>query len=528
MPSKIRLPSRRFFSGFLSGVLAKLRRSFAFLYALLLLVGISFPALADLKEGKKAYARKDYAEALRQFQKFNESNPSSGEAWMYMGYIYESRKDYTRSIQAFKRAVNLHLPKKDIINCYQKIILFHNYHRDFGEVITYANRLLRIAPDLTHIQKMKTAAEERYSSVSHPHKQTQTEEKEEHESIASLEKKLSHDPTNHSIKWQLSLAYYHEKEFTKAEDLLIQLIKSEPDNIEYAYKYGALLVRVGRHQEALEILNRTEPKIPSEREKLLYFTHLTQAAAYHKMRKLDEAAKYYRKAMHNRNTVVPLIGLIKIKWQVKDCENALKTAEKALEFGEKTREIRMYIGLCKIQTGKSEEGYEILREIGAAIEKENPELKDLSEVYNDGILKLARYYTNAGDYQKALRYFKSVQPDEEELREYRFYLGKAYFYTGAWDKSIPLLEKIENSPSAFLLLAKCYAAQGDMQKTMEAIKKATELKPSLWNAIEQAKDFKKFEENSFFKAFIETRAGTKDLKKQDSNTSLNDDPSDSE
>ncbi|TGK38064.1 tetratricopeptide repeat protein [Leptospira andrefontaineae] len=491
-----------------------MRKSF---FSLLICFSIFFfsnSVFADMKEGKKAYSRKDYTEALKQFQKYNDGNPSSGEAWMYMGYIYESRKDYNKSIQAFKKAVSLNLPKKDLVNSLTKIILYHNYQRDYGEVISYSNRLLKIDPDLSHIQKIRAAAEERYSSGG-PRKPVYHEEEPEQESVSSLEKKLKQEPNNKEILWRLALAYYNEKEFAKSESILSGLVKSEPENVEYGYKYGALLVRIGNYDDALVVLNRIEPKIPSEREKLLYYTHLTQAAAYHKKKNFEEASKYYRKAHANKHTVLPLIGLTKIKWQQKDCDSAIKTAEKALEYGEKTREIRMYIGLCKIQIGKKEEGYDLLKEIGAAIEKENPELKELPDVYYDGILKLARYYTNNGNYEKALKYFHAVQPDEEEIREYNFYLGKTYLYTGSVEKAINHLERVEDSAGAYYLLAKCYAEKNDQEKTMSYIKRSGSIKSSYWSSAEKDKAFKKFRSDEGFKTFLETRAGTRDHKKSD-------------
>ncbi|TGK07134.1 tetratricopeptide repeat protein [Leptospira semungkisensis] len=477
---------------------------------------LSAPIFADLKDGKKAYSRKDYAEALKQFQKYNEGNPTSGEAWMYMGYIYESKKDYTKSIQAFKKAISLNLPKKDLVNSLTKIILYHNYQREYGEVISYSNRLLKIDPDLSHIQKIRAAAEERYSSGG-TRRPVYHEEDSEQESVASLEKKLKQDPHNKSIQWPLALSYYNEKEFAKSERLLANLVSEEPENIEFGYKYGAVLVRNGKYDEAIAVLNKVESRIPSEREKLLHFTHLTQAAAYHKKRDFEEAAKYYRKAYNNKHTVQPLIGLTKIKWQLKDCEGAIKNAEKALEFGERTREIKMYIGLCKIQLGLKTEGYDLLKEIGSAIEKENPDMKDLPEVYYDGILKLARYYTNNGEYQKALRYFQSVQPDEEEQREYRFYLGKAYYYTGSPDKAIALLEKVNDSAGAYYLLAKCFASKGDADQAMSYIKKAGSITSSYWSAAEKEKAFQKFSNDESFRKFLETRGGTRDPKKPDTN-----------
>ncbi|TGK03120.1 tetratricopeptide repeat protein [Leptospira langatensis] len=488
---------------------------------LLLIFIISAPIFADLKDGKKAYSRKDYAEALKQFQKYNDGNPSSGEAWMYMGYIYESKKDYTKSIQAFKKAVSLNLAKKDLVNSLTKIILYHNYQRDYGEVISYSNRLLKIDPDLTHIQKIRAAAEERHSSGG-SRRPVYHEDDSEQESVSSLEKKLRQNPSNKNIQWQLALSYYNEKEFSKSEKLLASLVSEEPDNIEFGYKYGAVLVRNGKYDEAIAVLNKVEPKIPSEREKLLHFTHLTQAAAYHKKRDFEEAAKYYRKAYNNKHTVQPLIGLTKIKWQLKDCEGAIKNAEKALEFGERTREIKMYIGLCKIQLGQKTEGYDLLKEVGAAIEKENPDMKDLPDVYYDGILKLARYYTNNGEYQKALRYFQSVQPDEEELREYRFYLGKTYYYTGSPDRAIGLLQKVSDSAAAYYLLAKCFAGKDDIDEAMSYIKKAGNTNSSFWGSAERDKAFQKYSNNENFRKFLETRGGTRDPKKVEPNADKED------
>ncbi|MCG6166270.1 tetratricopeptide repeat protein [Leptospira sp. FAT2] len=490
-----------------------------FLFSVLL-CSISTSLYADLKEGKKAYAKKDFSKAMDEFQKFNNANPSSGEAWMYMGYIYEYRRDYPKSIQAFKKAVGLNLPKKDLVNCYQKIILYFNYQRDYHEVIAYSNRLLRIDPDLTHIQKIRSTAEERLSSghvVHHRPKKQTTEEPETSGPSTEEEylKILKKEPGDESARWNLSLIYANRKEFQKAEILLEGLVKDFPEKHDYLYKYGVILIRLEKYQEALRILDKLEDKIGSGSPKMLYYANLNQAVAYHKMKRYEEAAKYYRKSYAVNTTVQPLIGLTKLKYEVKDCENAIKTAEKALEFGERTHEIRMYLALCKIQNKEETEGYTILKEIASKLEKENPEFKNLPDVYNDGILKLARYYTNHGEYEKALRYFHSVQSSEEEEREYRFYLGKAYYYTGKIDQAILMLEKVGGSSGAYYLLAKCYANKDDLEKTMEYIRKAANMKPAIWAAAAEEKEFDRFKEKSLFKSFLESKGGDKE-KNQDS------------
>ncbi|TGK11088.1 tetratricopeptide repeat protein [Leptospira stimsonii] len=485
---------------------------------LLLSILISFvsgPLFADLKEGKKAYARKDFAKAIDEFQKFNNGNPSSGEAWMYMGYIYEYRRDYPKSIQSFKKAVSLNLPKKDLVNCYQKIILYYNYQRDYQEVIAYSNRVLRIDPDLTHIQKIRTTAEERLSSGHVVHSKPKRHHTEEVESSGpnseeDYQKILTKEPENETARWNLSLIYSNRKDFQKAESLLEGLVKDHSEKQDYLYKYGVTLIRNGKYSEALQVLDKLESKIDSGNSKMLYYANLNQAVAYHKMKRYEEAAKYYRKSYSANATVQPLIGLTKLKYEVKDCENSIKTAERALEFGERTHEIRMYLALCKIQNKEETEGYTILKEIASKLEKDNPEFKNLPDVYNDGILKLARYYTNHGEYDKALRYFHSVQSSEEEEREYRFYLGKAYFYTGKIDQAILMLEKVGGSSGAYYLLAKCYANKDDLERTMEYIRLAANMKPSIWAAAAEEKEFDRFKEKSSFKKFLESKGSEKD------------------
>ncbi|EMY77396.1 anaphase-promoting complex, cyclosome, subunit 3 [Leptospira weilii serovar Ranarum str. ICFT] len=496
--------------------------AFRILFVSILLSSFATSLYADLKEGKKAYARKDFSKAMDEFQKFNDSNPSSGEAWMYMGYIYEYRRDYPKSIQSFKKAVGLSLPKKDLINCYQKIILYFNYQRDYHEVIAYSNRLLRIDPDLTHIQKIRTTAEERLSSghvVHHrPKKHTEEPETSGPNTEEDYLKILKKDPDDVSARWNLSLVYANHKKFQQSETLLERLVKDFPEKHDYLYKYGVILIRLEKYSEALRVLDKLEDKIGSDNAKMLYYANLNQAVAYHKMKRYEDAAKYYRKSYAANATVQPLIGLTKLKYEVKDCENSIKTAERALEFGERSHEIRMYLALCKIQNKEENEGYTILKEIASKLEKENPEFKNLPDVYNDGILKLARYYTNHGEYEKALRYFHSVQSSEEEEREYRFYLGKAYYYTEKTDQAILLLEKVNGSSGAYYLLAKCYANKDDLEKTMEYIRKAANIKPAIWATATEEKEFDRFKEKSSFKIFLESKGSDKE-NNQDSRTS---------
>ena len=58
----------------------------------------------ELKEAKKAYSQKSYSTALKQFQSYADKFPNDGTPYVYMGYIYESKKDFSKFQKVFELA----------------------------------------------------------------------------------------------------------------------------------------------------------------------------------------------------------------------------------------------------------------------------------------------------------------------------------------------------------------------------------------------------------------------------------------
>lgn len=57
----------------------------------------------ELREAKKAYSQKSYGSALKQFQDYADKYPNDGTPYVYMGYIYESKKDFSKSCNQWLR-----------------------------------------------------------------------------------------------------------------------------------------------------------------------------------------------------------------------------------------------------------------------------------------------------------------------------------------------------------------------------------------------------------------------------------------
>lgn len=82
-------------------------------------------------------------------------------------------------------------------------------------MISYSNRLLRIDPDLNHIQKIKTTAEERLSSGHVVHHRPKKHSEESEANAPNTEedylKILKKEPSDVSARWNLSLVYANHK-----------------------------------------------------------------------------------------------------------------------------------------------------------------------------------------------------------------------------------------------------------------------------------------------------------------------------
>ena len=111
------------------------------------------PLFAGIKEAKKAYAQKQFQKAIKLFTEYSRESPSDGEPYLFMGYIYESQKDFPRSMAMFRRAVELNLNPKQRKTCYLKIILFYHYHQGWDIVAHYSNKFLKLDPTNKEVSK---------------------------------------------------------------------------------------------------------------------------------------------------------------------------------------------------------------------------------------------------------------------------------------------------------------------------------------------------------------------------------------
>ncbi|MCT8334244.1 tetratricopeptide repeat protein [Leptospira sp. 85282-16] len=516
------------------------RKYLSFVFIFVIIHTTAFAIDSDaMKEGKKAFSKKAYGEAIKKFTKHADSHPQDGEAYMYLGYIYEYKKDYPKSIQNFRRAVELDLDKDQRKTVLLKLALFFNYHQDWNLSATYSARYLKYDPKNEEVQKIYNRAvgnkgnpsssqsysqpqrqepkhtEPKQSDLKKDTSKKQEEVSEDQESTkpsSYYEQVLANQPNLEDVRWDYVLALFEEKKYDLAETNLKTLIENNPNRSRYHYKLGIVKLRQDDPKSAIEFFERAK-KNPFSKDTnvFLYYVYLNEGFAYQKLAELDKAETSFQQAYKQLQKDPPLLALARLYEQKSDWENCISSADKALSLNPNQVESHMFRFVCMFEAGQRTKKFETsFSKYSEFIDSKFPDLTQTPEKYQVGFLKLARRYTETNAFDKAETYFSVLEKDavKAETREFLFYRGRNYFYSGKVDLAITILQKVTGSSSGHYLLARCYSKKGDISKTKEQFKLAADLKPEYWVSESLEKDFKDVWKDVNFREFIKTKAGT--------------------
>ncbi|MCC5815265.1 MAG: hypothetical protein JJT78_10945 [Leptospira sp.] len=469
----------------------------------------------ELKEAKKSYSQKKYDTAIKQFTAYAEKNPNDGAPYLYMGYIYESKKDFAKSIYNFRRAVEGKLTTEQKKTTLLKLALYYNYYQEWDQAYVYSGRYLSMNPNNKEVSKIRERAEAnkgRYPSrtptyTTPPAATSQQaiesnpkKTKQEYENI------LKSDPKNEDARWELSLIAFSEKNFSLAEKLMIPLVNDHPNKPSYSYKLGVTQIRLDKYRPALLNFQLSKKHLSNDDKKFQYFLYLNEGLANYKLNQFSEATNSLQTAYSHNPSLPPLILLTRSYYNLKNYQKCIQSAEKVLKESQDDLETKMFRALCKYDSQEKDAGplYAFEKELRA----EFSDAKNIPEQYFPALIKLARDYTNSEKYVQAEEYYNVLEKDYGKDREYLFYRGKALYYSNNPSKAIVYLEKVERSTAAIYLTSKAYASLGNIDKTKEKLKIAAASKPVYWELAEEEEDFAELRKDPEFKAFLKNKGKT--------------------
>lgn len=484
-----------------------------------------------MKEAKTAFSKKAYGEAIKKFTKYTEQVPSQGEAYMYLGYIYEYKKDYPRSIANFRKSAELELSKEQRKTVLLKLALFFNYHQDWNLAAAYSSRYLKVNPGNEEMQKIYNRAvgnrgnPNANTSYIPPAKhdtkpEVKKEEQVKTESVKKVqepkpqvvktdeayEQAIAEQPTNEDLRWDYVLNLFEDKKYEKAESQLNYLIERFPGRTRYHYKLGIVKLRQDDPKSAIESFERAK-KNPFSKDTnvFLYYVFLNEGLAYQKLNDLSKAESSFLEAYKQLPKDTPLIALTRLNHQKPNFEACVSYADRALTITQDSAEVHMFRFMCLFEMNKRSQKFETsYTKYRQAVEANTDKSKLGFEKLSPGYLKLARKLLEDNLWEKADLYFSKLESDPivSTSREYLFYRGKNYFVGKKYDESLTYLQKIEGSAAAFYLMARIYSKKLDIVKVKENFKKAAELKPEYWTMEVLEKDFKEVWKDPSFQEFL--------------------------
>lgn len=527
-----------------------------------------------LKQAKKAFSQRQHKKAIELFGKYSAKNPSDGEPYFYLGFLYESQRDYRNSIEYFRKAADLKLSPKHKHTALLKIILFYDYAQAWDYVIHYSNKLLAMNPRQKDVAKLRDKAYSRKGSKSvsvkpssisiHDTKkkspktksktetkttdknsksknvsktkveskeinktkkvekttksnkanktnqssiENQSHEKKVHEKKTSktkIQKSKKQPPT--LSEWKTAIDHIKKKEYSQADAIFTKLNGSNQSNKDYLYKAAIVKIKLNEYDKAIELLETAYPLTNEKDSQLQYYILINLGFANQKLDKLDIALKNYILADKIQSTKTFIEKLLAISYKKKDWKTSEEASDYILTKENHTLTL-MYLSLSRLKQ-KNRQGYKPLIEFGKQIRTQYKNDSIEVEDFHEGIIELAKFYSNRQKHKLALKYLSYIRPNEKTIKRYRFISGKSHFYLANYEEAIYHLEQVEDISSALYLLSKSYSLKNDVQRAMDYLTKATKIEPKFWERSEKDKAFDDMKKDQRFNNFIRYRGKT--------------------
>jgi len=245
-------------------------------------------------------------------------------------------------------------------------------------------------------------------------------------------------------------------------------IAADPSRVDARSNLGAVLVKLGRYQEAIHEYKVALESAPPDVSPRLHFN---LGLAYYKSFQIAEAASEFE-TLHAEQPADLNLALL-----LADCRLRLGEYQKAIAAAaplESTHlddpALNYVLGMALIRAGRVAEGQvrvdRILRRGESA----------------EGHFLLGSTLFNAGDYPAALKELKSAAASKPELPSLQSYLGQALLFTGDAEGAVAAFRKeLASNPNDFdanFSMASILAHRGHVEESRRFLERAAQVRPT--------------------------------------------------
>jgi tetratricopeptide (TPR) repeat protein len=470
---------------------------------MLLGISLSFSYIIpdSLKEAKKAYSGRQYQKAVKLFQEYSKTAPSDGEPYMYLGYIYESLKEYNISTAYFRKASDLKLSSKQKKTVLLKLIIYFNYIHAWNYVVHYSNQYLSLDPGNSEVEKILAKARgnrgsDHIASVNIQYQDRERSPKQDklknidgdsksQYKEGKQEKKIDSKKitSEESEIWESALKSIEKFDFSSANSSLTKLVELFPENKDYLYKAGIVKMKLKDFDSAIHLFDQALKYTNEKNDLLYYYLYLNKGICLSKLEKYEQALDVLKKSYSYNKSYLPLFIIIRLKSESGDFEDVLRYSKYILNIDPENLEALMNKSIALLQLQNKKEGYKELLIYSKKIKAIYPNYINIPETLHPGLHYLGVFYSGRKKYRLSNKYLSLASKSRITYKSHIFSKGKNHYYLNNHEQAQIELSKLNEIPAANFLLSKIYLASNQIEKTKEYIIRSTAIKSLYWSRI---------------------------------------------
>ena len=264
------------------------------------------------------------------------------------------------------------------------------------------------------------------------------EEAKRDKHILDLERKLTDEPENDRVIFELAKIYYYRSSYSQAQTLLEKAIKVNPKEIEYYNLLGTVYIKKYEWQKAIDIFKKTtaaDKRNGSSWSNLCY--------AYEKAGSYKEAIEAGEQSLaYGKGDIQTWSSMAISYYYQEEFDKSIESFKKAIDLDRNNGDLFCRYAMALQWKGKIDEAAKNYKK---AIELE-PDLLD--SYYN-----LGNTLMTAGNYEEAIKYFQQVLNMRSRYRsiytpdfnESTVNIGQAMIELNNYEKAIEKLDIVINS-----------------------------------------------------------------------------------
>lgn len=406
--------------------------------------------------GQAAYARGDYDQALIYLDKAYGRNPQMALFNYALGTTLNRMENYQRAVTHLEAAKDLDPGNPDIILEYSRSL------DGLGEPDT-ARRVVRDAllsrfrdPKSSEHKKLLAALNDMYKRAGHSL-----------DTLDEARKVHLRDPGNPFVALRLAQLEADAKNFERARNLVLQVQRAMPDNID-GWRIGARFAYdSGQYNSCLTQLKKVEALAPGDP-----VTPWVESRAYVKLRRYDDARKAAQLALQrDPKQPGPALVLLDIELNRRDFEAALRVGRPLLQRFPSDPEIQRGVATALAARRDFKEAAELLINVEAARPFDPATAVELGEA----LVQSNRRVEGIDRLRRALAYPKL---DQELKRRAARGLMDAKDFTGAAIAFQALISELDRGELRNRSLSSLAAARHYARDQLGALESIVELRRS--------------------------------------------------